>query len=194
MRAIESRALIGLALSLGIGCGSDHSPSGSGDPGSPSRDAPKSAVEGFILRSGDGELLQDQIVVKASPATGTEGSILVEQTFPRGGMTPLHRHEQGDELFYVVAGRGTATLGKLTEEIGPGDVVFVPRNAAHRIENLTHDEPLQIVFFMDSPELVEQFRAVHERVISDPDRPITAEERAAISERIGGSRPVQARE
>ena len=57
------------------------------------------------------------LVVKASPRTGTEGSILVEQTFQRGGATNLHMHDQGDELFYVVSGQGTATLGDKQEVI-----------------------------------------------------------------------------
>lgn len=43
------------------------------------RDAAEPAVEGFILRTAEGEFLRNGIVVKASPATGTEGSILVEQ-------------------------------------------------------------------------------------------------------------------
>ena len=149
------------------------------------------AVAGFILKTGLGELLGNSIVVKASPANGTLGSILVEQTFPRGGTTNLHLHEQGDELFYVVSGRGTATLGDTTDEIGAGDVIFVPRSAVHRVENLDNDEPLKVVFFMDSPELVEQFRAMHERVTSDPDRPITPEEREAIADRIGGAKAVR---
>lgn len=145
-------------------------------------------VQGFILRTGDGEPLLNGIVVKASPKTGTEGSILVEQTFPKGGTTNLHMHDQGDELFYVVSGRGKATLDETTETIGPGDVIFVPRSAIHGIENLEHEEPLKVVFFMDSPELVEEFRAIHERVTSEPDRPMTPDERAAIATRIGGSR------
>jgi len=146
-------------------------------------------AEGFILKAGDGELLLNGIVVKASPKTGTMGSILVEQTFQRGGTTSLHIHDQGDELFYVVSGRGTATLGDETEVIGPGDVIFVPQGAVHRIDNLDNDEPLTVVFFMDSPELVEEIRAIHTRVTSEPDRPITPEERAEIEKRIGGSRP-----
>ena len=152
---------------------------------------PSGTVEGFILKAGAGEPLLNGIVVKASPETGTEGTILVEQTFQKGGTTNLHLHEQGDELFYVVSGRGTATLGDATDEIVAGDVIFVPRNAVHRIENLIREEPLRVVFFMDSPELVEEFRAIHERVTSEPDRPITDEERAAISERIGGGRAVR---
>lgn len=189
--AMRSTALIALGLVLGMGCARDQSASASEESGSSSQEVPEPAVKGFILRTGGGEFLQNGIVVKASPATGTEGSILVEQTFPRGGTTNLHLHEQGDELFYVVAGRGAATLGELTDDIGPGDVIFIPRYAVHRIENLIHEEPLRVVFFMDSPELVEEFRAIHERVTSDPDRPITPEERAAISKRIGGSRAVQ---
>lgn len=188
---IGSTALMVLALVVGTGYAREESASAVEQSGPSSQEAPEPAVEGFILRTGEGEFLQNGLVVKASPATGTEGSILVEQTFPKGGTTNLHLHEQGDELFYVVAGRGTATLDELTDEIGPGDVIFVSRYAVHRIENLIHDEPLQVVFFMDSPELVEEFRAIHERVTSDPDRPITPEERAEICERIGGGRVVQ---
>ena len=94
------------------------------------------AAEGFILRAGEGEALLNGIVVKASPRTGTMRSILVEQTFQRGGTTGLHIHDQGDELFYVVSGRGTARLGEKTEAIETGAVIFVPRGAVHRIGNV----------------------------------------------------------
>ena len=185
------RAICAVIVIGCVGCSSDP-PSFDSRPATSAVQRPaEPAAEGFILRTGEGEVLQNGIVVKASPASGTLGSILVEQTFPRGGTTNLHLHEQGDELFYVVSGRGTATLGDTTDEIGPGDVIFVPRNAVHRVENLNRDEPLRVVFFMDSPELVEQFRAIHERITSEPDRPMTDEERAAISERIGGGRAVR---
>jgi mannose-6-phosphate isomerase-like protein (cupin superfamily) len=182
-----------LAVLMCTGCGEEQSAERprNGFTDSSQAQLPRPATEGFILRPGAGEVLQNGIVVKASPATGTEGSILVEQTFPRGRTTNLHLHEQGDELFYVVSGRGAATLGDREEEIGPGDVIFIPRFAVHRIANLTHDEPLRVVFFMDSPQLVEEFRAIHERITSDPTRPITPEERAAISKRIGGGRAVE---
>ena len=191
IRATWARhALRVLAVTVVSGCANDQSPAESQQIAASLQEPGQPTVEGFVLRTGEGEALQNGIVVKASPATGTEGSILVEQTFQRGGTTNLHLHEQGDELFYVASGRGTATLGEATQEIGPGDVIFVPRNATHRIDNLTRDEPLRVVFFMDSPELVEEFRAIHERVTSDPSRPVTAEERAAISGRIGGGRAV----
>jgi len=95
-------------------------------------------VEGFILKIGDGEPLMNGIVVKVAPKPGKEGPILVEQSFPKGGTTNLHIHDQGDELFYIVSGNGMATLGDQTEEIGVGDVIFVPKGAVHRVENLNH--------------------------------------------------------
>jgi|SRR6186713_990069 len=149
------------------------------------------APDGFVLKAGLGERLQNGIVVKASPKTGTRGSILVEQTFPRNAKTSVHIHDQGDELFYVVAGRGTARMGDRVEPIEVGDVVFAPAGAVHQIANLNNEDPLRVVFYMASPQLVEEFRAIHERVTSDPGRPITPQERAAISKRIGGSRVVE---
>lgn len=142
--------------------------------------------EGFVLKAGEGEALGNGIVVKASPKNGTAGSILVEQTFPKGGTTGLHLHEQGGELFYVVSGQGTATLGEVERPIGPGDVIFVPASAVHRIRNIEHDQPLTVVFFMDSPELVDLFRAIHERFTRNPDAPITPEEFAELERQTGG--------
>ncbi len=150
--------------------------------------ADSASAEGFVLKAGDGEPLLNGIVVKASPRTGTMGSILVEQTFQRGGGTGLHIHDQGGELFYVASGRGAATLGQETVVVEAGDVIFVPRGEVHSLANPDDEEPLVLVFFMDSPELVEQFRAIHERVTLEPDRPITPEERAEIAQRIGGAR------
>lgn len=147
-------------------------------------------AEGFILKAGGGESLLNGIVVKASPQNGTERSILVEQTFNTGGTTGLHLHEQGDELFYVVSGRGTATLGHVEKPIEPGDVIFVPVGAIHRIRNLENDDPLTVVFFMDSPELVDLFRAIHERTVSEPNRPITPEEIAELEKQTGGGRSI----
>lgn len=151
-------------------------------------DEPESKA--YILRSGMGEALFNGLVVKASPRSGTEGAILVEQTFRRGEGTSLHVHDQGDELFYVVAGRGEATLGKHDAPIAAGDVIFAPRGAVHAIRNEAGEVPLVVVFFMDSPELVRQFRAVHERRQAHPDTPLTPEEMAEIEHIFGGAREV----
>jgi quercetin dioxygenase-like cupin family protein len=146
--------------------------------------------EGFILNAGDGEAVLNGIVIKLTPDNATEGSILVEQTFNKGRSTGLHLHEQGDELFYVISGQGTATLGDVEKPVGPGDVIYVPRNAVHRIRNAEHDVPLVVVFFMESAELIEFFQALHERRVSEPDRPVTPGELAELGEKNGGLRTI----
>ncbi|PSJ17904.1 hypothetical protein C7H79_05850 [Nitrosomonas supralitoralis] len=148
-------------------------------------------ADGFVLKAGEGEAVMNGMVIKASPSTGTANSILVEQTFQKGGTTGLHIHDQGDELFYVVSGDGLATLGSTIKEISAGDVIFVPAGIAHKIENLKNSLPLVVVFFMDSPELVEEFRAIQKRTASQPDKPLTSEELAEIRRIIGGSRVVE---
>jgi mannose-6-phosphate isomerase-like protein (cupin superfamily) len=148
------------------------------------------AAEGFILKSGEGEELFNGIVIKASPETGTQRSIMVEQSFPLEGSTGLHLHEQGDELFYVVSGHGSATLGETESPVASGDVIFVPAGSIHRIRNLDNDEPLVVVFFMDRPELVAQFREMHEKILSEPSRRLTRDEVTEIEIRTGGGRSV----
>lgn len=148
------------------------------------------ADEGFILKAGEGEIIGNGIVIKSSPATGTQRSIMVEQSFPLEGTTGLHLHKQGDELFYVVSGQGSATLGETESPIGPGDVIFVPAGSIHRIRNLDYEEPLIVVFFMDSPELVDQFRAMHEKASENPGRRLTRDEILEIENNTGGGRSV----
>lgn len=146
------------------------------------------AHEGFVLKAGEGESVMNGIVIKISPQNASTQAILAEQTFPRCGSTGLHIHEQGDELFYVVSGRGTASLAGDTEVIERGDVIFVPDGTVHGVANPDGEDPLVVIFFMDSPELAEQFRAVHERLVADPETPMTAAEWDELSRSYGGMR------
>lgn len=149
------------------------------------------AQDAFVLKTGEGEAVLNGIVIKVSPQTGSEGSILLEQTFQHGGSTNLHVHDQGDEIIYVVSGKGHARVGDAVQLIEAGDVIFVPRGHVHQVGNMDFDEPLRAVAFMDSPELVEEVRAIHARIQAEPDGKVTDEEIARIAARIGGSRPVE---
>ncbi len=81
-------------------------------------------------------------------------------------------------------------LAMIGVPIGPGDVIFVPVGAIHRIRNLDNNDPLVVVFFMDRPELVDLFRAIHERTVLEPNRPITPQEIADMEKQTGGSRTI----
>src|SRR3954447_18940138 len=50
----------------------------------------------------------------------------------------LHYHERTDEVYYVIAGRGTMVLDDEEIELHAGVVVYVPRGVRHKAKgNLT---------------------------------------------------------
>jgi mannose-6-phosphate isomerase-like protein (cupin superfamily) len=44
----------------------------------------------------------------------------------------FHVHEGSDELFYVLEGRFTLEIEDTQAELGPGDLVIVPKGTRHR--------------------------------------------------------------
>jgi uncharacterized cupin superfamily protein len=65
---------------------------------------------------------------------------------PAGGWsTPAHEHGRGEELFYVLGGRGLSWQGGRTAEIGAGDcMLYGPNRGAHSLHAL---EPLDVLAF-----------------------------------------------
>jgi quercetin dioxygenase-like cupin family protein len=57
---------------------------------------------------------------------------------PAGGRTARERHPH-DHGVYVLSGRARVTLGERVEEVGPGDVVYVPGDELHEFEALGED-------------------------------------------------------
>jgi|SRR5690606_3976862 len=50
---------------------------------------------------------------------------------------PLHRHNDTEQIFYVLEGRGTLTIGKDDQQqhdVQPGDVVRIPVSTWHSIQ------------------------------------------------------------
>ena len=46
----------------------------------------------------------------------------------------LHTHEMEDHVVYVVRGRATARLGDETREVGPGEIITIPKRVPHSFE------------------------------------------------------------
>jgi mannose-6-phosphate isomerase-like protein (cupin superfamily) len=89
-------------------------------------------VAGFRLEATGGERLrfgEVEIVVKASAATTGGTFSLFEENEPVD--TPLHVHENEDELFYVLEGEHVIRVGGEEFRVGPGGLVFAPRGVPH---------------------------------------------------------------
>ena len=95
-----------------------------------------------------------------SEATG--GALAAFDVEVPAGMPPMvaHSHDEYDETAYGVAGTVTWTLGGEEIEVGPGDVLFIPRGVVHRFENRGDEAALQ--YFVVTPGLLgpDYFREV----------------------------------
>ena len=58
---------------------------------------------------------------------------------------PPHVHRDRDETFYVLEGRYVFTRGTDEIEVGPGQMVFVPRGTRHQYRTLQVDSKTLIV-------------------------------------------------
>lgn len=58
-------------------------------------------------------------------------------------------HKLGEELYYVLAGKGMARLGNASYALRPGCFFRVPPNTIH--EFVTQDEPLDMLNFHSPP-------------------------------------------
>jgi quercetin dioxygenase-like cupin family protein len=68
-------------------------------------------------------------------SVGAEQTVVGLSIFPPGAKHNLHRHPNAEEWEYVLEGRGIKRIGDDDIEIGPGDVVFAPRDTYHGLAN-----------------------------------------------------------
>lgn len=62
-----------------------------------------------------------------------------------GSTDPQGPHTE-DEVYHVVSGRATITVGDEERPVGPGSIVFVAADAVHRFHDITEDL-VMLVFF-----------------------------------------------
>lgn len=89
-------------------------------------------LSGYELGAAGGERLrfgEVEIVVKASSETTGGAFALFEENEPVD--TPLHIHENEDELFYALEGEHVIQVGREEFRVGPGGLVFAPRGVPH---------------------------------------------------------------
>ena len=68
-------------------------------------------------------------------ATGGAISVIMAWHKPGEG-PPDHVHFSQEEMFFIVEGTYELTLDGQTSTVGPGTIVFIPRNVMHRFKNV----------------------------------------------------------
>ena len=137
---------------------------------------------GYVLKHSEGEINfpgeEGLFITKASPRSGTQGSVMFYDEMPQGSTSGVHYHTEADEFFYVLQGRGTITLGETDTPIEKGDTIVVFVGEDHRITS-SKEDPLVVIYFLDRPGLEEQFRLMLDR------ESMTLEEFNAIVAKLG---------
>ncbi|MFH9658146.1 cupin domain-containing protein [Streptomyces sp. NPDC017248] len=62
-----------------------------------------------------------------------------------GERDPQQPHRQ-DEVYFVVSGRASLTVGAETTEVARGSVVYVPAGVTHRFHHVSEDLRVLVVF------------------------------------------------
>jgi mannose-6-phosphate isomerase-like protein (cupin superfamily) len=63
---------------------------------------------------------------------------------PQGSCQPVHRHEDSEQVYVIVRGRGLMTVGDESAEVDEGTFIRVPPDTDHAIEGIS-EQPLVVV-------------------------------------------------
>ena len=96
--------------------------------------------------------------------TGATGIHLAESVIPPGRCSSPHYHSNCESAIFVLSGGGIMLTGddlSVEEEIGPGDMIYIPEGAAHQPVNTSDTDSLKLVVARNKPvELVVELDGV----------------------------------
>ena len=72
-------------------------------------------------------------------------------TVEPGGSTQVGFHDDEEEIYVILKGRALLTIGDEQQEVGPGDVAYVPRNNRHQMTCIS-EENLEYLYFANWPK------------------------------------------
>ena len=156
------------------------------------------APQALILREGEGERLLHRLppgnlsnltaplIVKIDRRNGGAPEfVMLTEDIPPGQAIPLHSHPHSDEIIFIHAGIGLASLGGREATVTSGATIYMPRNTSVALRN-TGTEPLKIAAFFSKPGYEEYLREITVPEGKVPT-PLTVEELTAIRARHLGS-------
>jgi quercetin dioxygenase-like cupin family protein len=87
----------------------------------------------------------DTLTIVRHATAGDAPFSLLDTTARPGNASPLHRHLDEDEVFTVLEGELTLTVGDETIVVGPGRSAVGPRGVPHRYEVTSTDDARWLV-------------------------------------------------
>src|SRR5262249_1962214 len=81
---------------------------------------------------------------------GAPEFVMLTEDIPPGQAIPAHRHPHSDEILFIHAGTGLASLAGRQAVVTTGATIYMPRNTVVGLRN-TGAEPLSIVAIFSKP-------------------------------------------
>lgn len=94
------------------------------------------------MRGGEGVVRVEHILTKDE--LGGHGRLYAFTTVPVGGTIGLHRHDDEQEYYLILAGHGRYQHDDDFYDVGPGDLVSVDDHHSHGLVN-TGNEPVEMI-------------------------------------------------
>lgn len=95
------------------------------------------------MDKGDGWHISD-FRLPLSARNGSASTLFRARFFP-GAVHAKHRHENCEEIYYVISGHGLAGAGPDKVEVHGGQFHYIPADVEHWLHNLSDSEPIEVV-------------------------------------------------
>ena len=89
--------------------------------------------------------------------------------FLPGAVHKKHRHENCEEIYYVIRGHGVAGAGPDRAEVRGGHVHYIPKGVEHFLYNLSPTEPLEVIGVYTGAGSVEETGYVYTGEVTEAD-------------------------
>lgn len=87
---------------------------------------------------------------------GAEQTVVGRTVLRPGSKHDIHRHPNAEEWEYVISGSAIKHVGDTSLHLEAGDVVFVPKNVYHGLENASDTEPVVTIWGYSGGATLEQ--------------------------------------
>jgi mannose-6-phosphate isomerase-like protein (cupin superfamily) len=116
----------------------------------------------------------NKFVMTVDPVTDKAPFLSVVEIFEPGGKTPLHHHDQAQEMFYVRVGSGRAHWGGVIYDMEKGDTLVLPPGMDHVVENAGSGRLYCLTVMVPNEGLAELIRAGAVMALDDADRSVVS--------------------
>ena len=96
------------------------------------------------------------------------------RSFMPGSVHKKHRHDNCEELYYVISGHGIAGAGPDRAEVRGGHVHYIPKGVEHFMYNVSKTEPLEVIGIYIGAGSVEETGYVYTGDVTEADLKVPA--------------------